>query len=172
MRKHWIEALGGLLALLTPIVKEHIWDPPSVYYWLVGLLLVDALAHHYLLKKPPDLRKHLGGLLFMTFVLALAHNLGKHVDALMWLPGVVLLPTVLWHLRRLMRTGAKLGLVEQGVVDMWELRFQRQEKREEDESLNPQSNDGNNAEAGPERQSGPPIELAGPGAAARGPDAG
>lgn len=171
MKKYWIEALGGLLALVTPFVQAHIWDPPQVLYWVLALLAADVGAHSYLLKKPPEPRKTLIRFLFTTFVLAVAHNLGKYVEVLQWLPGVVLLPTVLWHLRRLMRTGGELGWVEPGVVDMWELKFKRREEKEEDESPKPQSDDGSHAEGIPQPQSEPPAELPEPVAAARGPDA-
>ncbi|GAB2954834.1 hypothetical protein GCM10027048_20480 [Hymenobacter coalescens] len=117
--------LAGGCAYATQFVEAHIWSPAYTYYLLLLLVAVDGVVQARVQRKrfrPLHLALQL---LAYTFILGFAHGFAKHEVGLVWLAQMALAPFVVFHLRRLIISFGKLGLVDRDVATLLELKIGR-----------------------------------------------
>jgi hypothetical protein len=124
-------ALAGVCSSVPQFVNDHIWSPAYTYFLLMALVGVDGVVQARVQQKPlRPLRLGLQ-LLAYTFILAFAHGFAKHEVGLVWLAQVTLAPFVFFHLRRLIISFGKLGLVDNDVAQLLSLKIGRRAEVEE-----------------------------------------
>lgn len=111
-----LAAIG--IAGLSGFIEKHVWSPAYTYYLLLVLVVLDVLTNNVVQGKrlrPRNLALRLVG---YTLILALAHGFGEHEKGLFFLTQLVLAPFVLVHMRRLIISLGKLGMVDSDVADL------------------------------------------------------
>ena len=124
-----LAAIG--VAGISGFVEKHVWSPAYTYYLLLVLVVLDVLTNNVVEGKrlrPRNLALRLVG---YTLLLALAHGFGEHEKGLFFLTQLVLAPFVLVHMRRLIISLGKLGMVD---GDVAELLSKRIKAKAEDET--------------------------------------
>jgi phage-related holin len=110
-------SLAALLSYLDAVVATHVWHPSLTYYLMVVLLLADFLTgaglawRHNAFETRKALRV-VWKLVSYTFLLAMAHNLGRAERLFGWLPEAVLVPIILLLLMSLLKNLSLLGWIE------------------------------------------------------------
>jgi len=125
-----VELTAVTLAGVSGFVESHVWSPAYTYYLLLLLLVLDVLTNNLVLHKPLVPRNLAFRLVAYTVLLSFAHGFAEHEKGLVFLPPLVLAPFVLIHLRRLIISFGKLGLVDSDVADLLQRRITRQAEQE------------------------------------------
>jgi len=125
-----VELTAVTLAGVSSFVERHVWSPAYTYYLLLLLVVLDVLTNNFVLNKPLVPRNLAFRLVAYTVLMALAHGFAEHEKGLVFLPSLVLAPFVLIHLRRLIISFGKLGLVDSDVADLLQRRITRQAEQE------------------------------------------
>ncbi|MBX3103203.1 MAG: phage holin family protein [Bacteroidetes bacterium] len=121
--KYWMLAqvggisLAGLWAWLNAGVDTYIWHPSVTYYLMLTILVADFGTGSWLAWRQGrfETRKALRSvwkLVTYTFLLALAHNLGKTERMFSWLPEAVLFPMIILLLLSMLKNMSLLGWIE------------------------------------------------------------
>ena len=127
---YFIELGAVGLAGLSSFVERHIWTPAYTYYLLLLLVVLDVLTNNLVQGKPLGPRRLLLRLAGYTVLLALAHGFAAHEPGLVWLAQLVLAPFVIVHMRRLIISLGKLGLVDTDVADLLGRRLTKRAEQE------------------------------------------
>jgi hypothetical protein len=120
-----IEVCAVGVAGISGFVEGHIWSPAYSYYLLLVLVVLDLLTNNFLLNKPLVPRNLVFRLLAYTLILAFAHGFSEHEKGLFFLSQLAIAPFVIVHMRRLIITFGKLGLVDTEVSHLLETRIKR-----------------------------------------------
>jgi hypothetical protein len=113
-----IELGAVTVAGISGFVESHIWSPAYTYYLLLVLVVLDVLTNNVVEGKPLRPRNLALRLVGYTLLLALAHGFGEHEKGLFFLTQLVLAPFVLVHMRRLIISLGKLGMVDSDVAEL------------------------------------------------------
>jgi hypothetical protein len=81
-------------------------------------VVLDVLTNNVVEGKPLRPRNLALRLIGYTLILALAHGFGEHEKGLFFLTQLVLAPFVLVHMRRLIISLGKLGMVDSDVAEL------------------------------------------------------
>jgi hypothetical protein len=119
------EFMAVCLAGISGFVEGHIWSPAYSYYLLLVLVVLDLLTNNFLLGKPMMPRNLVFRLLAYTLILAFAHGFSEHEKGLFFLSQLAIAPFVIVHMRRLIISFGKLGLVDTEVSHLLETRIKR-----------------------------------------------
>ncbi|MDB5270081.1 MAG: hypothetical protein JWP58_3121 [Hymenobacter sp.] len=120
-----VEALAVLAAGISGFVDAHIWSPAYSYYSLLVLVVLDVVTNNLVEGKRLVPRNLVLRLLAYTVLLAFAHGFAEHEKGLFFLSQLAMAPFVIVHLRRLIISFSKLGLVDPSVADLLQKRITR-----------------------------------------------
>lgn len=114
----FVQLMAIAVAGLSGFIEKHVWSPAYTYYLLLLLVVLDVLTTNVVQGKPLRPRNLALRLAGYTLVLAFAHGFGQHEKGLFFLTQLVIAPFVLVHLRRLIISLGKLGMVDSDVSDL------------------------------------------------------
>ncbi|MDB5268221.1 MAG: hypothetical protein JWP58_1261 [Hymenobacter sp.] len=120
-----VEALAVVAAGVSGFVDAHIWSPAYSYYSLLVLVVLDVVTNNLVEGKPLVPRNLALRLLAYTVLLAFAHGFAEHEKGLFFLSQLAMAPFVIVHLRKLIISFSKLGLVDPSVADLLQKRITR-----------------------------------------------
>ncbi len=128
-----LAAIG--LAGVSSFIEKHVWSPAYTYYLLLVLVVLDVLTNNVVEGKPLRWRNLGLRLVGYTLLLALAHGFGEHEKGLFFLTQLVLAPFVLVHMRRLIISLGKLGMVDSDVAELLSKRIKAKAEAETPEAV-------------------------------------
>jgi len=114
----FVQLVAVVAAGVSGFIEKHVWSPAYTYYLLLVLVVLDVLTNNVVEGKrlrPRNLALRMVG---YTLVLAFAHGFGQHEKGLFFLTQLVIAPFVLVHMRRLIISLGKLGLVDSDVAEL------------------------------------------------------
>ncbi|MBF9239454.1 hypothetical protein I2I05_18825 [Hymenobacter sp. BT683] len=120
-----LEIGAVVLAGLSSFVEMHIWSPAYTYYLLLVLVVLDVVTNNLVAGKPLVPRNLLLRLVAYTVLLGLAHGFAAHEPGLFFLSQLAMAPFVIVHMRSLIISFGKLGLVDEAVADLLQKRITR-----------------------------------------------
>jgi hypothetical protein len=120
-----VEVLAVVAAGVSGFVDAHIWSPAYSYYSLLVLVVLDVVTNNLVEGKPLVPRNLVLRLLAYTVLLAFAHGFAEHEKGLFFLSQLAMAPFVIVHLRKLIISFSKLGLVDASVADLLQKRIGR-----------------------------------------------